>query len=361
MGLCDRFRTGDPVACRRRVRADRATRERLAVLLPLIGTLVLSLGVPLGAAAQDEDSEPAEWAIRAPLSPRSLLLDVALAGDRLVAVGERGHILLSDDSGVSWRQVSVPTRAMLTGVFFLDDRLGWAVGHDAVILRTTDGGESWEMVYSAPEDETPFLDVYFRDAERGYAMGAYGYFYVTEDGGDSWEWRAISDDDSHLNQICASPGGVLYLAAERGMLYRSDDGGDTWLELASPYDGSFFGSLAVTDDEVLVFGLRGHLFRSDDGGDSWQQLETDTVAMLTDGVALEDGPIVVVGLGGAVLVSDDGGHSFALHAQLNRLGTAAAIEAPDGTLVLVGEGGARRLEAEELAAAAKGQGGGEAP
>jgi len=52
--------------------------------------------------------------------------------------------LVSDDGGAGWRQVPVPTRTMLTGVTFVDDSLGFAVGHDSVILHTSDGGKIWE-------------------------------------------------------------------------------------------------------------------------------------------------------------------------------------------------------------------------
>ena len=84
----------------------------------------------------------------APIMPRaaqSLLLDIAQAGPRLVAVGERGHILYSDDDGQSWRQARVPTTQMLTSVCFINPGHGWAAGHDGIILVTDDGGETWRV------------------------------------------------------------------------------------------------------------------------------------------------------------------------------------------------------------------------
>ena len=75
----------------------------------------------------------------------SLLLDVASAGDRLVEVGERGHILYSDNKGQSWVQARVPTSVMLTRVFFVTPTMGWAVGHDGNVLFTQDGAVTWEL------------------------------------------------------------------------------------------------------------------------------------------------------------------------------------------------------------------------
>ena len=71
--------------------------------------------------ARSQDATPpspldadAEWSEMAPLAEHSLLLDVTLAGERLIAVGERGHVLVSDDRGESWRQVRVPTTRIPT-------------------------------------------------------------------------------------------------------------------------------------------------------------------------------------------------------------------------------------------------------
>jgi photosystem II stability/assembly factor-like uncharacterized protein len=316
-------------------------RSTLAILV-----VALAAGAASCATAQDEISP--EPAIIEPIAPRALALDAFAIDGKLVVVGERGHILISTDVGATWRQVEVPTRAMLTGVFFYDENLGWAVGHDSVILRTTDGGTTWELVNWAPEEEAPFFDVWFPDADNGFAIGAYGTFMVTSDGGESWDFESISDDDWHLNKIGASTGGRLFIAAEAGMVYRSDDGGATWEQLPSPYEGSFFGVLPLEGDTVLLFGLRGHLLRSEDAGESWREIETGTMAMLTDGVTLDDGTIVIVGLGGTVLVSSDGGLTFESHPQSNRRGISAVVQASDDTVLIVGEFGVMTLPTSSL-------------
>jgi len=315
--------------------------------------VIAAAGQPCLVAAQEMPDEEMRPAVIAPLAERSLLLDVASADDRLVAVGERGHILLSDDAGSTWRQVPVPTRATLTGVCLRDGGKGWAVGHDSAILRTVDGGATWEVVQFAPEEETPLLDVWFADDEHGFAVGAYGTFLATADGGETWDFQPISDDDFHLHHVARSSTGRLYIAAEAGMVYRSDDDGETWIALPSPYEGSFFATLPLDDDVVLLFGLRGHLYRSEDAGMTWTELETGTVSMLTDGLDLGDGKVVITGLGGALLYSSDGGRSFALRPRPTRRGVSAAVVAADGEIVLVGEGGSQRLTMAELATGGK--------
>ena len=290
------------------------------------------------------DAWSAETSVIAPLASRSLLLDIQAVGtDTLVAVGERGHVLFSEDRGSSWNQVVVPTRATLTGVFFTDRQHGWAVGHDQVILQTRDGGSNWKLVYENPEAESPLLDVFFQDNLHGFAVGAYGQFLETFDGGDSWEARWISDDDFHLNQILAV-GEHLFIAAEAGLAYRSDDGGDTWLSLTPDYEGSFFGILPLDEQSLLLFGLRGNLFRSDDAGESWAPIVTATEASLTAGLRLTDETLIIGGMAGAILVSSDNGKSFELRQDPERRGFSGLAKTTDGRIIAVGDFGVTGLQ-----------------
>lgn len=321
--------------------------------------VLLALAALCGAAlAQEPPAAPDEWSVVAPLASRSLATDGASAGGLMAVVGERGHVLISSDGGRAWRQERVPSRVLLTGVYLLDANHGWAVGHDAIILRTRDGGRNWERVHAAPEEERPLLDVWFRDESYGFAIGAYGFFLVSEDGGATWTPRDIDvrrpggeegDEgiNPHLNAVARSATGRLYIAGESGSVFRSDDDGETWIALPSPYEGSFFGVLPLDGDDVLVFGLRGHLFRSEDAGRSWTALPTGVTTMLTDGRRLRDGTVVVTGLAGTLLLSRDGGRSFSLIQREDREGLSTILESGDGGLVLVGDKGVLRLDSRD--------------
>lgn len=313
--------------------------------------------------ANDESNKPAEIM---PLADRALLLDVATAGSRLVAVGDRGHVLLSDDQGQSWRQAkSVPTRNMLTAVYFADAEHGWAVGHDETILNSIDGGETWTRSHFAPEAQQPLLDLWFADANRGIAVGAYGAYFTTTDGGKTWantkfavtapaaaagaankpaDEEATDElpPDFHLNRIVAA-GPRLYIGAEAGNLYTSSDAGATWSQLASPYDGSFYGLLPLDGDGLLAFGLRGNLWRSTNAGTTWSRVDTGTVAMLTDGLRKPDGTLVISGLSGTLLVSRDGGATWKLQGQDDRKGIAALANATGDSVLAVGEAGVKTI------------------
>lgn len=326
------------------------TRNFFALWLFLLAFLALTFS----SSAANQTENPA---LLMPLAAKSLILDLANPGQRIVAVGWRGHILISEDDAQSWQQVATPTRSMLNGVYFKDNLRGWAVGHDAVILATEDGGKSWNLLSISPEEERPLFDVIVND-EYGFAIGAYAKFMTTRDGGKNWEagefiiqgseeaLKGSPDDedplpfDYHLNAIARSAAGVFYIAAEAGYLFRSDDGGHTWKELPSPYGGSFFGVLPLDGETLLTYGLRGNIFRSEDGGQSWAQITTGTKALLTDATRLPDGTTVITGMAGVVLVSSDTGQSFTLQ-QPNRIALTAVVNVATDTLVVASERGPR--------------------
>jgi len=325
-----------------------SSRSPLARTLSLCSVLsILFLAVPVQAQSAVEPG--VRYAIESQKVASTLLLDIAHAGKRLVAVGDRGHILYSDDGGSSWTQARVPTRQLLTAVYFADDKHGWAVGHDALILGTADGGQTWTQQYENREGEVPLLDVWFENSQHGFATGAYGVLLETTDG-QNWEdvaERLDNEDGSHLNAIAEIPGSGLFIVGEMGGMFRSADMGETWERVESPYQGSFFGVVGSGEPGgVVAFGLRGNLFRSTDFGDSWQAIELlddgDAVESgLADGNLLADGRIVVVGHGGTVLSSEDNGRSFKLFSRPDRRSLSGVVGNPDGNLVLVGQSGVR--------------------
>ncbi|MGH6634649.1 MAG: WD40/YVTN/BNR-like repeat-containing protein [Gammaproteobacteria bacterium] len=135
--------------------------------------------------------EVADPGVSTPLASRLLLLDVAVTGPRIVAVGERGYILFSEDGGASWHRAEAPKGATLTGITFFGEDLGWAVGHDATILRSTDGGRRWRRVHAEREGERALFDVWFANERHGLAVGAYGLLLESTDGGERWMRRTL--------------------------------------------------------------------------------------------------------------------------------------------------------------------------
>ncbi|MCS6921790.1 MAG: hypothetical protein NZM07_07755 [Elioraea sp.] len=352
------------------------------VVAALLAAVIAAQG---GGDAAGRWQDPAfAVAERMPLAARSLLLGIANGAQRAVAVGERGHVLLSE-SRSEWRQArEVPTRSTLTAVAAVGDRL-WAVGHDQVILHSRDGGETWERQHASPwspekaddpRASAPLLSVLFLDELHGFAVGAYGLLMRTRDGGQSWErvdlvrpteataaepppaapadaedeteaWLFTEEElelgeeeDPHLNAIVRTGDGSLFIAAERGAAFRSTDGGETWERLSLPYEGSMFGAIGYEGRHVLVFGLRGHVFESFDLGDSWRPLETGTELSIMGGAPLPDGGAVLVGANGLILTRSAGEAGFrkSVHPDGVILSAVLPIQGTR-SLVVLGENG----------------------
>lgn len=275
--------------------------------------------------------------------PSMLLLDGAVLGSAVVAVGERGTVLVSMDHGVSWRRSSTPTRATLTGVGFppVDlPRRGWAVGHEAEILVSVDRGMTWARQYQGSNRTDSFLDVIALDERRAIAVGAYGLFASTEDGGATWIPRKIRNDDSHLNRISAGPTGKLYIAGESGTLLRSLDKGATWREIRSSYQGSFYGILPLGENTVLAHGLRGHVMRSEDDGATWKEIPGASPVLLASAITVAGKGILLAGQARNLYLSADGGLTLTATAGAPATGVAELIDLGNGRVLTLGETGA---------------------
>ncbi len=260
----------------------------------IIMCLVLLLLMPATFAQQQAEVMP--------LSDQSLILSITAVGDALVMVGERGHVLKSDDEGKSWRQIeAVPVNIALTKVVSVNNHL-WAVGHDAAIIHSADAGETWQLQFYDAEREVPFLSAYFKDENNGFVIGAYGTILTTSDAGKNWQEGLIDEElDYHLNDIAPGPDGQLYIAAEAGYFFRSFDQGETWEAIELPYMGSMFG-VAMAANEVVLFGLRGNVLTSSDQGDTWHELNAPEPNNIFGSTALKDDQLLLVGANGARLV-----------------------------------------------------------
>ena len=364
------------------------------MLRTLVRTVPLLFAVwPLAVTADDYLFKPA-LTIAEPTDIG--LVDVAQCGERLVAAGERGVILLSDDGGASWRQASSPVSQLLTAVDCPSPDNVYIAGHGGVILGSRDAGESWTLLFdgneanaqwlahardelarleaamaTADEDTEddiayaledaefrvedavaaldngpvdPFLGLYFLDQQVGIAVGAYGMLYRTNDGGASWQIAVEGIDNPnrfHYYSLARSSAGDLFLGGEAGLLYRSRDAGVSWQRLDAGYDGTLFGVVPERDGSVLVFGLRGNIFATDDSGETWADVPVrdDPELSLYGGGRLEDGSVVLVGAGGAALIKKAGGESFVPHSMPGRSTLAAVTGNTIDDALVVGLGG----------------------
>ncbi|MHA6196052.1 WD40/YVTN/BNR-like repeat-containing protein [Pseudomonas wadenswilerensis] len=307
---------------------------------------------------------------------RSYLLGIAEAGERLVAVGERGIILVSDDQGGHWRQVPSPVSVTLTTVRFADARQGYAVGHGGSVLTTRDGGQTWtlsldghraaEVLLAAAQakgdargvaeaqrlvadgPDKPLLDVLVRDARHAFVVGAYGLALATDDAGEHWH-AALSHADNpgglHLNAVRAS-GERMVIVGEQGLVLLSDDAGKSFRNVETPYAGSFFTAELLPGNRLLVAGLRGNAWVSDDAGSTWTALPSPVDASITASTIDAAGAPLLASQAG-LLLHEQGGRLVPVNRQplapVNNV-----LAARQGSLFVLGDQGVRRLSVGEM-------------
>jgi len=319
--------------------------------------------------------------------PDHVLLEaVTQVGGRLIAVGEHGVIIVSDDSGRSWRQAAVPVDVTLNCIAFADPLVGWAAGHFGVILKTSDGGLTWRTQLNGVEanqltvaaaqaavannsmspgapyamrranifvqggPNKPFLSIAVISPLKAIVFGAFRMTMLTNDGGCTWTDLSLNIDDrlSHNLYAAVKAGNDIYVTGEAGEVFRSSDRGNTFPAVTSPAAVTFFGALAAKDGSVVVFGVAGNLFRSQDRGVIWNAIDLKTQDDLTAGFVLQSGDIFIATEAGALFVSKDDGANF----QAVQGGPPMAIfdiaEAPDGDVIFVGDSGAVRIPLSAL-------------
>ncbi|MEM6579707.1 MAG: YCF48-related protein [Pseudomonadota bacterium] len=356
---------------------------RKALLSVLLSAIVLPANFALadGYDVLELAASPSEVAHKAPL------FVVRKFGDRYYAAGDRGHIVFSDD-GENWTQANVPVRSTLLDVFFVNEQLGWAVGHEGVILHSSDGGQNWELQYDGlrygeeglvyyeklaaenPDNDLypwmigemefsieqgadkPFFGVIFYDEKHGHAAGAYGMFVRTEDGGETWEHvlhNLENDDFYHIFDFTPLPEpGRFFLVGEAGLLLVGDiNERDADRVHSVPWEGSFFTAIDAEDGAVIMGGLRGRMFRTADAGLSWTVVEKPDTSAIVALSKMPDGRLVAGGIAGEIMISDDDGQSFSMTPASFSVGPVFDFTPSDGDRLLVA--GPRGIQSASLA------------
>jgi photosystem II stability/assembly factor-like uncharacterized protein len=277
------------------------------------------------------------------------------------------------------RPTGTPTTP--TDIFFTDATTGFAItsGPDGgAIYRTKDGGNTWFRQATAPHT---LASVFFADPTTGYAVGAANTVLKTTDGGDTWDPQPLPDD-APVNDLttirCASVTECLISTASGDRLLRTIDGGTTIegfnpsaskvfaASLASPsvavgvgergvtvrstnadaeepsfspvgaepLDGVFSRLRAPSGSIALAPGENGKLAVSTDGARSWSLKHVPTSDALGDAWFTDPGHGFVLDVAGRAQRTDDGGDSWAL-LDTGTSQTPNSIYAPDANTVLL--------------------------
>lgn len=260
-----------------------------------------------GPATQRE-TEAGRW-IAAEHTGELNLLGVDMVDQRNgFAVGDiglmNGAVLRTSDGGQTWQPVS-RTDEILAAVDFVSITRGWVAGYAGRIQRTDDGGSTWKVQRIEHKNEI-INSIFFLDNNRGWAVGSGGLLLATNNGGENWEVLTTGRAEDLWSVKFIAPRRGL-IAGEEGLILMTENGGRDWIPQASHTTGALYG-LAVANDYAVVVGENGSILRTDDFK-TWTAVEAGTTESL-NGVSLGGDECWAVGSKGVTVGSSDKGKTW---------------------------------------------------
>jgi photosystem II stability/assembly factor-like uncharacterized protein len=218
------------------------------------------------------------------------------------------------DGGESWTPCPTGRDTTLYAVDFVDPKTGWAVGYKGCILKTTDGGDSWD---SQSVESPAFTALYSVDAlnERtAFTVGDAERIYRTADGGRHWNrLNAVFPDQTDLRAVLFTSDSVGFVAGYGSRIARTNDRGRTWKVVSDPGSSRTINAIAFNRRNVgLAVGSSSEVLRSTDGGTSWSRVPLEGVTTLTFYAVTfgSDTVAYIAGSSGSMYKSTDAGATW---------------------------------------------------
>jgi photosystem II stability/assembly factor-like uncharacterized protein len=231
--------------------------------------------------------------------------------------GSVGMLLATNDGGTSWRSQTSGTTDQLLGVYALTPAEVFAVGAFGTLLSTSNGGQSWrkheltwDVLIGRIVKETGYVEpnlnaVYFSSPSVGWIVGEFGLVLKTDDGGKSWNSQRYGGDLPQLYAVKFLDDHHGWALGQAGSLIQTTDGGKRWssVEIATKrdlYNASLDGQRGIIVGDGVVLA-------SSDGGSSWRPMSLKSEGQWLSGVALNSSEAIAVGQGGTTqLLTLDG-------------------------------------------------------
>lgn len=286
-----------------------------------IGFLLLANGEVLATSDGGETwakrtAVPETPVVGGSTKPRDIHFVTANSG--MVSVGNK--IFRTLDSGNSWTPVL--NDPLLYGsdigltFEFVDSLTGFASGGRNYVFGTTDGGASWTPLTPTGGATTP-TGAPDQDAGRMSCADALNCLLSTvsgtrilrtTDGGQSW--NSVSPSSQPIYAVATTIPNRAVAAGSGGETITTNDGGITWSPLARGVTGEYTAMNVRSTRDALIFGPRGNLARTEDAGASWRALNVTTSANIVDAAFPTLNRGFVLDSLGAVLRTDSRGSSW---------------------------------------------------
>ncbi len=257
----------------------------------------------------------------------------AAGGDNVVVVGNQGVILRSGDGGASFERIELPDWPALIDVTVCPDGTFAALAYDRVVFVSDDGGRNWQRRSLNDTEETPQSITCAPDG-RLWVVGSFTFIWSSADLGQSWQ-ETTRDEDAILTTVQFFDAHNGIITGEFGTVLETTDGGATW-EALPPLPDEFYPQEALFRDRQhgWVIGLGGSVLHTSDGGRNWNLQPTGTQVSLF-GIEEVAGTLYVVGGEGTMLAYRDGRWATVDHGKPVRL-YLRAIKSLGGQRAIIG-------------------------
>ncbi len=279
------------------------------------------------------------WQWQNPLPQGNTLNDVCfLDSNRLIAVGEGGTVMQSDDKGENWQieHYVENVHSDLTGVFFMNPDTGLSVGRDGIILRTVDSGSTWSIQQSNTTND--LRDIHFFDELTGIVVGNNATRLRTSDGGLTWESLASTQNGWNLFAVSILDSLNIIAVGNGPNIIRSEDGGESWIIVDSGTVSNLFAVFFHDSQNGIVVGELGKILLTCDGGKNWTDASITAEGFLQDISFQNPTDGIIVANTGLIYSTKDGGLSWDIKGEAESPLLAVAIDT-NGLGLAAGWGG----------------------
>lgn len=227
------------------------------------------------------------------------------------------EILKTEDGGETWEQVFMANNNHLNAIEFISEDVGFVVGRNGILLKTTDGGETWVQKISTIQSFNSIFFVYnrFLTTNVGFVGSNTGTLLKTTDEGETWEEISLPFlvDIRDIFFISEDIGFILTTSLSTSLegIYKTTDGGQTWENKVS---GQVFRDIFVKSNGV-GFALGNFLLKTEDEGETWENVDTITTAAFEQRLyeimfVTDDVGYIIGGSQNALLKTIDGGETW---------------------------------------------------
>ena len=226
--------------------------------------------------------------------------------------GEEDIILRTEDGGATWQPNYSGNTSELYCACFVDSLHGWAVGKgttsSSVIIHTNDSGVNW-TAQNQPGSDKVLWAIAFRDQNLGWAVGASGLVLKTVNGGVTWDKDGVTIQASrNLNALGFTNSQMVMSVGNAGIIVRSQDDGTVWQEISSGTTTWHFYAIDFADpDTGWIVGPNKTIIRSIDGGENWNPQASSAPQNLLDICMVDNMTGWTVGEWGIILKTTSGG------------------------------------------------------